>query len=179
MMREYFLRTQRVGFSVWNKNDIELANQLWGEADVTRFICATGKFTKQDVIKRLEIEIQNEKLYHIQYWPIFELATNELIGCCGMRPFKTEIHTYEIGFHLCKQFWGKGYASEAANTVINDSFEILNATKLFAGHHPQNTASKKLLEKLGFRFIGANFYEPTGLYHPSYELNSGEYKRFT
>lgn len=71
---------------------------------------------------------------------------------------------------MCKKYWGRGYASEAAKTTIDYSFNYLKADKLYAGHHPENEASKKLLTKLGFKFIGNNFYEPTGLFHPSYEL---------
>lgn len=178
MARDYFLKTKRIGFSKWHETDFELANQLWGEVEVTQFICATGTFTPQDIVKRLETEVHNDKQYNIQYWPIFELATNELIGCCGIRPFKIETHTYELGFHLRKQYWGMGYATEAAKAAISHSFEVLNATKLYAGHHPQNKASEKLLSKLKFKFIGAIFYEPTRLYHPSYELNIEEYEYF-
>lgn len=97
-MREFFMETKRIGFSKWNETDLNLANQLWGDKEVTRFICATGKFTGQDIIHRLETEIYNNKKFNIQYWPIFELATGELIGCCGIRPFKSETHSYEIGF---------------------------------------------------------------------------------
>lgn len=169
-MREFFIKTKRIGFSKWNDTDLNLANQLWGDKDVTRFICATGKFANQDIINRLETEIHNYKEFHIQYWPIFELVTEELIGCCGIRPFKSETHSYEIGFHLRKRYWGIGYALEAAKAVIDYSFTVLRAEKLYAGHHPQNEASKKLLTKLGFQYIKKKYYEPTGLYHPSYEL---------
>ncbi len=169
-MREFFMKTKRIGFSKWNNADLDLATQLWGDKEVTRFICATGVFTEQDIINRLRTEIHNDKLFHIQYWPIFELSTEELIGCCGIRPFDSEIHSYEIGFHLRKKYWGMGYASEAAKAAIDYSFSDLKADKLYAGHHPQNEVSKKLLTKLGFQFIGNNFYKPTGLYHPSYEL---------
>ena len=179
-MREFFLKTTRIGFSTWNNHDYDLANELWGSAEVTRFICATGIFTKQDIQNRLETEIQNDTLYHIQYWPIFELETGELIGCCGIRPFNLqpdksadiEFSNYELGFHLCQNFWGKGYAFEAATAVINYSFNQLNADRLYAGHHPQNEASQKLLTRLRFQYIGKNYYEPTGLYHPSYELRN-------
>ncbi|WP_278245234.1 GNAT family N-acetyltransferase [Clostridium sulfidigenes] len=92
------------------------------------------------------------------------MTTGEFIGCCGVRPFKSKQHSYEIGFHLRKRYWGQGYAHEAAKTVINYCFSKLNADKLFAGHHPQNVGSKKLLVRLGFEYIGDNFYEPTGLY---------------
>ncbi|MEA4920312.1 MAG: GNAT family N-acetyltransferase [Clostridiaceae bacterium] len=169
-MRDFFMTTNRIGFSRWNSADFNLADQLWGDKDVTRYICSDGIFTKQDILSRLETEIQNDKLFHIQYWPIFELSTGELIGCCGIRPFKDSVPSYEVGFHLRKNYWGMGYASEASKAVIDYSFDTLKAKKLYAGHHPQNEASKKLLTKLGFRYIGDNYYKPTGLYHPSYEL---------
>lgn len=71
-----------------------------GDKEVTRFICATGIFTKRDILHRLETEIQNNRLFHIQYWPIFKFSTEDLIGCCGIRPFNSEARSYEIGFHL-------------------------------------------------------------------------------
>ena len=94
--------------------------------------------------------------------------SKDLIGCCGLRPYRGG--KYEIGFHLRPQFLGKGYATEAATAVIDYAFSVLKAEALFAGHHPNNAASAKVLLKLGFRYIGDEFYEPTGLYHPSYEL---------
>lgn len=169
-MREYFMKTKRTGFSKWNAADLDLAVQLWGEKEVTRFICAAGTFSNQDIRNRLETELHNDEEFHIQYWPVFELSADKLIGCCGIRPFKSESHSYEIGFHLRKKYWGMGYASEAAKAVIDYSFAVLRADKLYAGHHPQNMASEKLLKKLGFQYIGKNYYTPTGLYHPSYEL---------
>ena len=171
-MREYFIKTDRIGFSKWIASDLDLAAQLWGDPEVTQFICTTGMFTNQDIIDRLDTEIHNDEVFHIQYWPIFELATDELIGCCGIRPFKMEPHSYELGFHLRKKYWGMEYAYEAARAAINYSFDVLKADKLYAGHHPQNKASEKLLLRLGFQYIGLNFYEPTGLYHPSYELGA-------
>lgn len=106
--------------------------------------------------------------YHIQYWPIFELKSGELIGCCGLRPYAAK--EYEMVFHLRPEFWRRGLAAEAANAVITYAFAALQAEKLFAGHNPKNTASKKVLLKLGFHYVGDEFYEPTGLYHPTYEL---------
>ena len=36
------------------------------------------------------------------------------------------------------KFWGHGYATEAANAVINYAFEVIGAESLFAGHNPNN-----------------------------------------
>lgn len=172
MNKEYFMKTEQIGFSHWSEADLELAIQLWGEQEVTQYICETGKFTQQNIVDRLNVEVNNREKYQVQYWPIFHLMTGELIGCCGLRPFKSEQDAYEIGFHLRREYWGQGYAFEAATKVIGYAFTELNAVKLYAGHHPQNAGSRKLLARLGFQYIGDNFYEPTGLYHPSYEMNS-------
>lgn len=169
-MREYFMESERIGFSKWMDSDLPLARQVWGDKDVTRYICATGSFTKQDIMSRLNTEIENAAQYQVQYWPIFERSTGELIGCCGLRPFPKENKAYEIGFHLRKAFWGRGFAAEAAHMVIKYAFHTLHAEKIYAGHHPQNAASKKLLLRLGFTSIGDRFYAPTGLKHPSYKL---------
>lgn len=168
MKRKYFLKTERIGFSIWEKEDSQLAKLLWGNPEVTRFICASGQFSENDIINRLNQEISNNKEYKVQYWPIFELASNELIGCCGLRPYAE--NEYEIGFHLRPEFWGKGCAKEAANAVIDYAFTVLKAKALFAGHNPNNIASRKVLNKLGFVYVRDEFYEPTGLLHPSYEL---------
>ena len=168
--KPYFLKTDRIGFLRWEVTDTELAETLWGDPEVTRFICASGVFTKPEILKRLNTEIQNGSEYGLQYWPIFELATDELIGCCGLRPRREK--EYEIGFHLRPEFWGQGYAKEAAEAVIQYAFAVLKAEKLFAGHNPKNIASQKVLARLGFAYIGDEYYEPTGLYHPSYELVS-------
>lgn len=137
---------------------------------VTRFICASGSFSADDIANRLEREIANDAEYQVQYWPVFDLVSDELIGCCGLRPYRECKYEYEIGFHLRPEFWEQGYAMEAANAVIYYAFSVLKAERLFAGHNPNNTASRKVLNKLGFSYIGDEFYEPTGLYHPSYEL---------
>lgn len=164
----FWMKTERIGFSKWSEEDVNLADLLWRNPEVTKYISVSGKFDENQIVQRLNKEIENGVKYQVQYWPIFKLGSNELIGCCGLRPY--DERTYEIGFHLRPEFWGQGYAAEAANAVIDYAFNTLNAERLFAGHNPNNLASKRVLEKLGFKYIGDEFYEPTGLYHPSYEL---------
>ena len=168
MNRPYFLKTERTGFSEWTENDIDLATLLWGNPAVTKYICAAGRFTDQEIRDRLAKEIENKNRYHVQYWPIFSLETGEFIGCCGLRPYEAELPAFELGAHLRPEFWGRGIATEAAHAAIRYAFDHLAAKNLFAGHHPNNIGSKNLLTKLEFQYIGDHFYAPTQLYHPSY-----------
>jgi ribosomal-protein-alanine N-acetyltransferase len=77
---------------------------------------------------------------------------------------------HELGFHLLKAKWGRGYAFEAARGVVRHGFEKLQLRMLRAGHHPDHVNSKKILLKLGFQFVDEVFYKPTGLMHPTYKL---------
>jgi RimJ/RimL family protein N-acetyltransferase len=124
---------------------------------------------------RLTIELQNQSEYQVQYWPLFLLANDDHVGCCGLRPYRVEERVFEAGVHLKTAYRRQGYALEAAYAVIDYAFTVLNVKGLFAGHNPANQASRRLLEKLGFRFTHTEFYLPTGLQHPSYLLSREDY----
>ncbi len=168
---KYFLTTDRCGFSYWSKNDLPSALLLWGDPEVTKYICANGIFTLREIERRLKNEIENFEKYGVQYFPVFTLSDDELIGCCGLRPYKAEKSVYELGFHLRQKFWHNGYATECAAAMINYAFKNFNAIELKAGHNPNNIASKKVLLKLGFKYEKDEYYAPTGLFHPLYAIS--------
>ena len=174
----YFLCTGRLGFRRWKEDDIDFALGLWADIEVTNLIDARGKLTKQQVQDLLSKEIMTDKSYGIQYWPIFLRSNEEHIGCCGLRPYDVSGKIFEIGFHIRSKHWGCGFASEAARAVIEYAFTTLDASALFAGHNPKNEASRHLLDKLGFRYTHDEYYNPTGLNHPSYLLTVQEYNDF-
>jgi len=148
---------------------------LWGDFEVTKFIEARGKLTREKVRELLSKEIETQQSFNVQYWPIFLLNTNEHIGCCGLRPYDLKNIIYEIGAHILSDYWRKGYAYEASRRVIDYAFNNLNCSALFAGHNPKNNSSKRLLEKLNFNYVRHEYYEPTGLNHPSYLLTKEDY----
>jgi [ribosomal protein S5]-alanine N-acetyltransferase len=167
----YFLRTERLGFGRWTLDDLPLATALWGNPEVTRLI--GGPFSEQQVKQRLGREIESMERFGVQYWPMFWLQNGEFVGCGGLRPYKPADRIFELGFHLLPSHWGKGLAVQAGRAVIKYAFTELGATALFAGHHPSNAASQRVLEKLGFHFTHEELYPPTGLMHPSYLLIPG------
>ncbi len=167
-MENYFLKTKRIGFSTWSMDKLPDAQKLWGDPKVTEYIVSGGTMTEDQITQRLQREMETFNKYKIQYYPIYLLDTSENIGCCGLRPYDDGI--LELGIHLKSQHWGKGYAQEAGSAIINYAFTTIKTKALFAGHNPNNTASKKILEKLGFQYTHEEYYPPTGLNHPSYIL---------
>jgi len=167
----YFIESERIGFSVWNKQDEQLAKSLWGNREVTQHISATGKMTEKGILEKLEKEVDTYSKHRIQYFPIYKKDDDKFIGCCGLRPYDMEKRIVEIGVHLLPEYWGKGYAKEACMRIIKFAFETLSFETIFAGHNPKNLASCELLKKLGFVYSHDEYYAPTGLKHPSYLLN--------
>jgi len=106
----------------------------------------------------------------MQYWPVFLLADGRHAGCAGLRPYEAGQAIFEMGVHLLPEFWAQGFAREASEAIIPYAFGRLGAAAIFAGHHPQNVGSCRLLMKLGFTYQGEKLYIPTGLMHPAYLL---------
>lgn len=174
-MRDFFLTTERLGFSTWQKEDLPAALELWGNPQVTRYITADGIMSDAQVRERINKEIETYKKYRMQYWPVYIKETGQNAGCCGLRPYDYENHIFEMGVHLKPGYWGMGIAGEACLAVMDYAFNVLGARELFAGHNPNNAASAGLLKKLGFIYTHDEFYKPTGLYHPSYLLGKEQY----
>jgi [ribosomal protein S5]-alanine N-acetyltransferase len=85
-------------------------------------------------------------------------------------PYQPANEIHELGFHLRSKFWGQGLALEAARAVIDFAFEKIGAKGLSAGHHPGNANSKKVLEKLGFRYTHDEFFPALRMSIPYYLL---------
>jgi ribosomal-protein-alanine N-acetyltransferase len=167
--------TDRLVFVTWQEGDAVLAMGLWGDPEVTALLVAGQPWTREEVLGRLGAEIACEREHGVQYWPVFLKAGGEHVGCCGLRPRDPDRGIWELGAHLRGKFWGQGLAAEAARAVIRFAFQELGAAALFAGHHPDNAASRRLLEGLGFRCTHREFYPPTGSEHPSYLLTAKEH----
>jgi RimJ/RimL family protein N-acetyltransferase len=172
---KYFIYSKRLGFRPWNHKDLQLAIELWGNYEVTKYFDKRGRLSDQQVNERLIKEIDTQNQHGIQYWPIFIKETNAHVGCAGLRPYDLPKKVLEIGFHIRPEYWRQGYAAEAALCVMDYAFNHLRATALFAGHNPENLASKAIINRLGFKYTHDEYYEPTGLNHPSYLLTADEH----
>lgn len=176
-MREYFLKSPRLGFSTWGHADLPLALELWGDPEVTRL--TGGPFTAYQVCMRLELEIHNHAEHGVQYWPLFLLQTGDHVGCCGLQPHIPSEGIYQLGFQLRAAFWGRGFAREAGKSVVVHAFTTLGIRALYAGHHPDNQASRSVLSHLGFHYTHDEFYPPTGRIEPCYLLSRSSFPEFS
>jgi [ribosomal protein S5]-alanine N-acetyltransferase len=163
-------RTRHLVARSWQIEDLPLAIELWGDPAVTVLIDSRGKLTEAQIREKLCAEIERESSTAVQYWALFDHRSGNFIGCAGLRRW---VYTpgsadFEVGFHIVRRCWGNGFGTEAAQGALEYAWQKLQLVKVYAGHHPDNRASEKILKKLGFEFIEDVFYPPTGLMHPSY-----------
>jgi len=144
--------------------------RLWGDPRVTRLFDRRGRLGRTQVAERLDREMACHEEHGVQYWPLFELATEEFVGCCGLRPYDPDRRVYEVGVHLLPAYWGRGLAEEVVRAVVEHGFSELGARAIVAGHHPRNERSRRLVEKLGFRYLRDELYSGTGAMHRLYEI---------
>lgn len=89
----------------------------------------------------------------------FQLAvvlreTGQLIGNCGIRKASAESPEADIGYELAPEYWGQGYATEAALAIVAFGFGELKLHRLWSWCVADNVGSARVLEKLGMRLEG-------------------------
>jgi ribosomal-protein-alanine N-acetyltransferase len=82
------------------------------------------------------------------------LATDRLIGCIGLRDIDRQHSQAELGFWIGVEWWGQGYAREAARATIRFGFEALQLNRIFAHHMVRNPASGRVLVAAGMQQEG-------------------------
>ncbi len=96
-------------------------------------------------------------------WAVLEKETNDFMGWAGLKLIKETInkHTnyYDLGYRFIPKYWGQGYATEAARASLNYGFTHLRLKEIFAMADTRNQASRKILEKVGFRCLDTFDYE--------------------
>src|SRR5581483_4870599 len=96
-------------------------------------------------------------------WAIVLRETGEYIGSCGYWRLIPEHLRAEIGYELAPECWGEGLMTEAIGAVLGFGFTTMGLHSVEAQIHPENTGSRRVLEKLGFvqeGYFRENFYEP-------------------
>ena len=79
------------------------------------------------------------------------------LGCAGLLFHPDTNHWWgegsvELGYWIAEEYWGRGYAVEASKILIERAFDDLGVEKIYASCRCENNQSKRVLEKLGFRY---------------------------
>jgi RimJ/RimL family protein N-acetyltransferase len=82
-------------------------------------------------------------------WLVTDRRDGALLGHCGLL-YVAETGEVEIDYALARPFWGRGFASEAARACLRFGFERAGLERVIGLAVPENNASRRVLERVGF-----------------------------
>jgi len=148
------LETDRLILREIRPGDAEALLRIFGDDEVARYydIAAfTSLEQAQQLIQGMAERFKNKARMR---WGITLKGENLVIGTCGYPTWHKSQYLAEIGYDLARAFWNKGITTEAVAAMLKFGFERMALHRVEAMVMPKNTASMKLLSKLGFQEEG-------------------------
>ena len=133
-------------------------------------------WSKETALKKYQAAIANRDTTELGNLAVYAGNPGLYIGWCGVTFSKFLDHA-ELGYRYCRDAWGRGYATEAAAAVVAETFRGTEMDRILAIAHPRNSASIRVLEKLGFIRSHTRFSRPAGLGLPVYALERETFYR--
>ncbi|MFI9818486.1 GNAT family N-acetyltransferase [Saccharothrix variisporea] len=148
-----FLETERVRLREVRESDVDALVELHAEPAVMRYLEGGKPLDRgtvvSDVLPRLRAKPG--------WWAGEEKATGRLLGLFAFR--ETEPGVRELGYRLHPAAWGKGYATEVSRALIGKGFRELGVRRVFATTMAVNTGSRRVMERVGLRFVRTFFQD--------------------
>jgi RimJ/RimL family protein N-acetyltransferase len=139
------LETDRLLIRPFRLDDLDAYAKIVADPHVMRLL--TGKPQTFDEAKQyIEECMASEDENGFSRYAVRLKVADELIGFCGYKIIDGEI---DFGWRYAKRHWNRGYGTEAALAVMKYGFEVLRPPQLVAVALPENTASIRIMQKLG------------------------------
>lgn len=124
--------------------------RVWAsDPQVTRFLRWTPH---KDEAESLALARQWAADRQAHQWAIVRGCDGQLMGSIGVVPAEDDPALWEPGYCLGRDFWGKGYMTEALDAVVRHLFADHGVDRLGCCHAAANPASGRVMEKIGFHY---------------------------
>lgn len=128
--------------------DAEPMFTVYGDAEVMRFIPGGALSDERAVRSLLERYAQAQRRQGFSSWAVVERETGLPIGDAGFGLFEPTGEV-ELGYTLAREYWGQGYATEAARACLVAGLEQLAVPRIIAVVDVENEASRRVPERIG------------------------------
>ncbi|MGO0059510.1 GNAT family N-acetyltransferase [Brevibacillus fluminis] len=158
LFRDARLETERLIIRPYKPED---ARELWAAVsspDFYAFIPGECTPTLEEIENVIKWSVscceRNTKEKIVKFnLAIIEKETKQVIGYCGLGPYDVDPAQTELYYGIAESRSGQGIATEAARALVNFGFEVLELEEIVTTVHPENRASVRILEKVGFRYV--------------------------
>lgn len=141
------LTTERLLLRMLQDSDFEEYSAIHTDAEVTKFT-ARAHLSRMETWRHLAMIVGCWHLRGFGMWGVFEKDTGALVGRVGFHQ-PDGWPDFELGWTIGRNWWGKGYASEAAKRCVDFAFHEMGRDHLISLIDPANVASIRVAERIG------------------------------
>lgn len=147
----YILETEELGLRKLTIDDLEKLHSILSDTETMQYY--KSPFDMDKTKGWIEWNIDNYSQYGFGLWAVVLKASNEFIGDCGIT--MQNIHgklVPEIGYHIDKRFWKRGYATQAARACLKYILDNTDFNEVYSYQKYTNIPSRRVAEKMGMTF---------------------------
>lgn len=150
------LKTQRLRLRAFQEGDISTFQAYRSDPEVAKYQGWEAPYSREDATQFVQEMMERTPGEPGQwYQAAIELKSNgRMIGDCAFKRLGEDVRQAEIGITIAREFQGRGYGVEAIAGLLGYLFGELELHRARANIDPENAASRRVLEKLGFRHEG-------------------------
>ncbi len=146
------VETQRLILREFQREDYRELFPIFANPQVMKF-SVSGCLTVAQTQERIDSFIDSYCQHGFGRWAVVLKEEKQIIGYCGMALEEVdEKKETELGYRLSDKYWGKGLATEAAKATLQYGLNELKLPSIIAVVEPANTASIRVVEKLGMEY---------------------------
>jgi len=147
------METERLLLQPMAAGHLDFVFQHFSDPEINRYILDDEPVqTMEQAQEIIDFYVPPRKSYN--RWVLTLKADETLIGTCGFHKWDQRNHHAEVGYDLKTKYWHKGYMTEALRAALRYGFEQMGLNRIEAIVYPENAASLRLLQRLGFQQEG-------------------------
>ncbi|MYA34279.1 MAG: GNAT family N-acetyltransferase [Gemmatimonadales bacterium] len=143
--REFEMRTARLLLRPHRLEDVDDIFEFARDPEWGRYLTAPMPYLREHAVEFVEDRIRTSR----DLWPVWAMVLEErVVGGIGIE-IDVDYATGALGYSLAREHWGRGLTAEAARAVVDWAFRERGLAKVYAYADARNTASLRVMEKLG------------------------------
>ena len=157
-----FLETERLILRRFTENDADALFELYDDPAVMKYLNGGLPADRAEIVT-LDLPAflgYYERFPGYGFWAAIEKRTGEFLGWFHFRPRPEDPEDEpELGYRLHQKAWGQGYGTEGSAALLAKGFTELGVRRVTAFTMTVNHRSRRVMEKLGMKFIRTYFEE--------------------
>ena len=146
------IKTERLLLRGWRVEDLEPYARICADPEVMHFIGNGTTLTRKQSEEQVSRFVRHWEDQSFGLWAVEEITTGDFVGFVGLvhqNEWAEGRHKIEVGWRLGCGFWGRGFATEAAEASVAYGFGSLGLERIISIIQPANAASRRVAEKAG------------------------------